>query len=47
MADQMEEIRFISSILEFSFSHVNRECNVQADFLTKDGASHISLVFDV
>lgn len=43
----MEEIRSLSSMTQFSFSHVYRESNILADVLAKDGASRTSLVFDV
>lgn len=47
LADWMEEIRSLSSMTQFSFSHVYRESNILADVLAKDGASCTSLVFDV
>lgn len=43
----MEEIRFLSSVMEFSFSCVYHESNMLADVLDKDGASSATLVFDV
>lgn len=47
LTDWMEKIRSISSMKQFSFSHVYRESNMLANVLANDGAFHPSLVFDV
>lgn len=45
--DWMEEIRYLSSMMHFSFSHVYHEYNMLADALANDVASHTSSVFDI
>lgn len=45
LADWMEEIRSISSMMPFSFAHVYRETNMLADAIAKDGASRTSSAF--
>lgn len=47
LADCVEKIRFISSLLNVSTSHVRRTANSLADVLARNGASCTNLVFDV
>lgn len=47
LVDWVEEIKYFSAYLCISFRYVLCESNSLADALSKDGASHTELAFDV
>ena len=47
LADWVEEVQVISSLLDASFHHILREANTMADGLAREGVFHTSSSFDV